>query len=79
MTIILSLLPINRQCIQAYKHTTREKLDTKLERKKREWRESNPTKLWGICERVSEVFSPGNREILVVLLLFERGCNSHIT
>jgi hypothetical protein len=72
MTIIPSLLPINKQCIQAYVHT-------KLERKKREWRESNPTKLWGICERVSEVFSTTNREILVVLLLLERGCNSHIT
>jgi hypothetical protein len=25
------------------------------------------------------VFSPSNREISVVLLLLERGCNSHIT
>ena len=25
------------------------------------------------------MFSPSNREILVVLLLFKRGCNSHIT
>ena len=31
------------------------------------------------CEIVSEVFSPSNREILVVLLLLERGCNFHIT
>jgi len=52
----------------------------KNKREREEWkRESNPTKLWGICERVSEVFSPINREISVVLLLVERGCNSHIT
>jgi hypothetical protein len=29
--------------------------------------------------RVSDVFSPSNREISVVLLLVERCCNSHIT
>jgi len=69
---LLRCLPINRQCIQAY--------FAHHKRGREEWeRESNPTKLWGICERVSEVFSPINREISVVLLLVERGCNSHIT
>ena len=49
-------LPINRQCIQA--------LSASQERRgEEEERESNPTKLWCICERVSEVFSPSNREI----------------
>jgi hypothetical protein len=38
-----------------------------------------PTKLQGISERVSEVFSLINREILVILLLVERCCNSNIT
>jgi len=69
---LLGCLPINRQCIQAYL--------AHHKRGREEWeRESNPTKLWGICERVSEVFSPINREISVVLLLVERGCISHIT
>jgi hypothetical protein len=79
MTIIPSLLLINRQCIQAYMHTKERETWEQVELKKREWRENNPTKLWGIYERVSEVFSPNNRDILVVLLLLERGCNSHIT
>jgi hypothetical protein len=69
---LLGCLPINRQCIQAY--------FVHHKRGREEWeRESNPTKLWGICERVNEVFSPISREISVVLLLVERGCNSHIT
>jgi hypothetical protein len=53
-------LPINKQCIQTLKYTTREK---KRRVRKGKW----STKLWGIYERVNEVFSPSNREISVVL------------
>jgi hypothetical protein len=58
--------------------------DTTQERNKREEKESERRKVIPQnCEvfvrRISEVFSPSNREISVVLLLVERGCNSHIT
>jgi hypothetical protein len=49
---------------------------TKIESKKREGEERVFPQS---CERVSDVFSPSNRDISVVLLLEERGCNSHIT
>ena len=69
-------LPINRQCILAIEHTHQE-------RNKREEESERgkviPHNCEVFCEIVSEVFSPSNREISVVLLLLERGCNSHIT
>jgi hypothetical protein len=64
-------LSINRQCIQSY--------SAHHKKRRKEWeRESNSTKLWSICERVSEVFSLINRKILIVFLLVDRCCNSHI-
>jgi len=68
-------LPINRQYILAIKsHQVRNKREEESERGK-----VIPHNCEVFCEIVSEVFSPSNREISVVLLLLERGCNSHIT
>jgi len=49
-------LVINRQCIQALRCTTKEK-------EERSKKESDPTKLRGISERVNEIFYHINREI----------------
>ena len=63
------------------KYISREKeeVNTSQERKKKRVRKGKvSTKFQGISERVSDVFSLINREILVILLLVERGCNSNI-
>jgi hypothetical protein len=73
--ILHGCLPINRQCIQAlYVHQERNKREEESERGK-----VIPHNCEVFYEIVSEVFSPNNREISVVLLLLERGCNSHVT